>query len=344
MPTRRALVVGAGVAGLATALRLRRSDWEIVLIERDSTSQSSGFPFVFRGIGRDAAARLGLLPRLAALSQPRCDTVLIDAAGTPFAMRPSPSVLFPVLHRDDVLMALREAIDDVEVHRRTEVLGLALDDCGVTVTFTDGREDWFDLVVGADGADSRVRAAACGEQYRRRQGITMVSSMVKRTSAEAACMEFAGRSVRLHPLHGGESAVLFAWRGHAASPLRRTFGDLRWLVPDLLSQVDDGLAARRTMFQVYADHWASRQIALIGDAAWSLGLHCEHGASLAIGGAELLGDALDIFTDTAEALVWWENQMRPILRHVRGSGAVLSSSPFERGKAGAKRGWRHPIG
>ncbi len=314
MPTRRALVVGTGIAGLATAFRLRRSDWEVVLVGRDSTSQSSGFPYVFNGIGRDAAARLGLLPRLVACSQPQCETALIDAAGTPYAVRPKPTALFPMLRREDVVAVL---CDDVEVVRHAEVLGLAQDDCGVTVTFTDGGEDWFDLVVGADGVDSIVRGAVCRERYRRRQDFVMASSRLAMNSAVAGTIDLVDRSVRLHPLRDGGSAALFAWRGQVTAPLRQTFGDLGWLVPDILSQVDDERVARRTSSQVYVDRWASRQIALIGDAAWSLGRRCERGASLAIGGAELLGDALDIFTDTTEALVWWENQMRPILRHGR---------------------------
>lgn len=68
---------------------------------------------------------------------------------------------------------------------------------------------------------------------------------------------------------------------------------------------------------MHTDQRALRQIALVGDAAWCGGRYCDRGASLAIGGAELLGDALDIFTDTAEALFWWENQMRPVVRQVR---------------------------
>jgi 2-polyprenyl-6-methoxyphenol hydroxylase-like FAD-dependent oxidoreductase len=79
--------------------------------------------------------------------------------------------------------------------------------------------------------------------------------------------------------------------------------------------VDVGPATWRASFQVRADRWVTGQIALIGDAEWYAGRPCGQGASLAIGGAELLGDALDIFTGTAEALAWWEEQMRPIVRH-----------------------------
>jgi hypothetical protein len=208
MPTRRACVLGAGVAGLAAAMRLCRSDWDVVLVESTSPAPNNRFAHPLRGIGYDAAARLGLLPRLIAASQPRGDKS-------------------PLLCPDDVAAALRESLGDVQTRRHVEVAGLAQDDCGVTVTFNDGSEDWFDLVVGADGAE--------------------------------------------------------------------------WLPPGFWSDVDN------------ARTWALRQIALLGEAICAAQLH--ESTSLAIGGAELLGDALDIFTDTAEALVWWEKHMRRTVRH-----------------------------
>lgn len=66
-----------------------------------------------------------------------------------------------------------------------------------------------------------------------------------------------------------------------------------------------------------------RRIVLIGDAAWYLGPHADRGLSLAIGGAELLGDALDIFPDADEASSWWERTMRPYVRRAQARNRVL---------------------
>lgn len=316
MPTRRALIVGAGVAGLTTALRLCRSDWEVVLVERASRSRGGGFPDALHGIGHGAAARLGLLPALSAFSQPHCDTVLVDSAGTPVAVSPRTSSSVPVLCRGDVVAVLREELGDGVVRRDADVLSLVDDDGGVAVGFTGGGEDWFDLVVGADGADSAVRSAVHGEPHQR-QAHAVVSSRVAGTAADALFMELAGRSVRLHPLHDGRSAVRFTWRGDVFAAVSEIFGDLEWLPEQVLSQMDGEDADRRICSPAYPHRWALRQIVLVGDAAWCMGSNCDQGVSLAIGAAELLGDALDIFTDTGEALAWWEEQMRPVVRHVR---------------------------
>jgi len=316
MPTRRALVVGAGIAGLATALRLRRSDWEVVLTECESPAPS--FPHTLHGAGHDAATRLGLLPALDAVSQPRCDTVLVDTAGKPFAERLKPSM--PVLCRDDVVAVLRQAVGDVETRWNAEVIDLLQDNCGVTTTFSDGSDDWFDLVVGADGARPVVRGAVCGQWQRRHRTFAMVPGRLARGLGGAVSMELAERSARFHPLHDGGTAVLFTWRGDALLPLHTVFGDLEWLTPAVLSEVDGRPATRSVCSGIHVDRWASRQIALVGDAAWCAERHHADNASLAISGAELLGDALDIFTDTAEALMWWEKQMRRTVRRQNAAG------------------------
>lgn len=53
-----ALVVGAGIAGLATALRLTRSTWEVVVLDGGTHHD----PVPLRGPDRHAAKRLAALP------------------------------------------------------------------------------------------------------------------------------------------------------------------------------------------------------------------------------------------------------------------------------------------
>jgi hypothetical protein len=117
MLTRRALVVGSGVAGLATAFRLRRSDWEVVLLSHDTPSPSILIPL--QGQDLDAARRLGLEPALRQQAS-AAHLCLQDLAA--------------VLH-------------GVAVEHGVQVHGLAADDCGVTVALSAGPDEWFDLVV-----------------------------------------------------------------------------------------------------------------------------------------------------------------------------------------------------
>ncbi|WP_282785391.1 FAD-dependent oxidoreductase [Nocardia sp. CC201C] len=72
---RRVLVVGAGIAGLAAALRFLRDGWEVLVVERAPARRSGGYLVNLHGPGYDAAERMGLVSALAqrdAGSSPPC--------------------------------------------------------------------------------------------------------------------------------------------------------------------------------------------------------------------------------------------------------------------------------
>jgi 2-polyprenyl-6-methoxyphenol hydroxylase-like FAD-dependent oxidoreductase len=66
--TRRVVVSGAGIAGLATALRLHRAGWKVLVVERAPARRSSGYLVNLLGQGYDAAERLGVLMRFTLLA------------------------------------------------------------------------------------------------------------------------------------------------------------------------------------------------------------------------------------------------------------------------------------
>src|SRR5687767_11910272 len=61
---RRALVVGLGVSGIATALRLRQIGWTPVVIEKAAARRTGGYFIALFGGGRPSAQRLGILDKL----------------------------------------------------------------------------------------------------------------------------------------------------------------------------------------------------------------------------------------------------------------------------------------
>lgn len=313
MLTRRALVVGEGTSGLATTYRLLRSDWDVTVLTTGTPPRFDGIPAALTDFGLDAARRLGLLPALTERRQPRCALVQVDSAGVPLAVHPKPSPRHPVLDRDDVVAVLNDVIGEAARRHDTRVPDLVADDCGVTATFANGDEDWFDLVVGADGACSAIRDAVFSPPGDDLPRWSTLSGRIELASSCAVSMHLATRSLRLHPLRDKQSAVSFAWRYAPDTPWQQHFADLGWLVPELVSRVDGepSSAWART------DRWVHRRIVLIGDAAWYLGPHAERCVSLALGGAELLGDALDIFPDSDQALSWWERTLRPHVRRAQ---------------------------
>jgi hypothetical protein len=72
-----ALIVGAGVAGLVTAFRLHRSDWDVIVVDAEPWHTH---PVAPSGVGLDAARRLGLPPvdRLRDKLDIRCGTSIAE--------------------------------------------------------------------------------------------------------------------------------------------------------------------------------------------------------------------------------------------------------------------------
>ncbi|WP_198347745.1 FAD-dependent oxidoreductase [Nocardia terrae] len=78
---KRVLVVGAGIAGLAAALRMHQQNWDVVVVERAQSRRSSGYLVNLHGPGFDAAQRLGLLPRLTPRDIGLYTSILVHADG-----------------------------------------------------------------------------------------------------------------------------------------------------------------------------------------------------------------------------------------------------------------------
>jgi 2-polyprenyl-6-methoxyphenol hydroxylase-like FAD-dependent oxidoreductase len=118
------------------------------------------------------------------------------------------------------------------------------------------------------------------------------------------------------------TAAFFGYRtdltptAEASSPeeaLPQVYGDMGWLVPQAL----EGLKTADSIYfdtisQMVVDRWSHGRVLLLGDAAWCVTLFAGYGSSLAVGGAELLGTALQRHPDDVPAaLAEWERELRP---------------------------------
>ncbi|MEV0557628.1 FAD-dependent monooxygenase [Streptomyces sp. NPDC050597] len=161
----RAIVVGAGVGGLAAALSLRRAGHEVTLVEQAARFTEIGAGIQLAPNATRLLRRLGLLDAVAAqAARPShvsfrtwsdgaeiCRYALGRAAEDAFG---APYLL---LHRADLHQALAAAVPPSSVRLNTVVVGIDQDEESARVTTASGERLQADLVVAADGIRSAAR-------------------------------------------------------------------------------------------------------------------------------------------------------------------------------------------
>ncbi|MEV6158308.1 FAD-dependent monooxygenase [Nonomuraea sp. NPDC052129] len=349
----RALVVGLGIAGIATALRLRQVGWEPVLVERAPARRSSGYFIMLFGAGVASARRLGVLDAIGDRGHPELAVYEVNRAGrrTP-GMSPTelPNLVSKPrqLLRGDVEQGLFSALpDDVEIRYSTVPTRITQDDSAAEVTLHDTAADTtvterFDLVVGADGLRSTVRRLVFGPKDHLRPlnymvGATALNEPVAGFGLrEGLILAEPGRSAWTFPFADHAPSLMFSYRtddidAEFARPpiesIRAAFGP-RPAGPVLESlftafeQAPDHLFD--SVHQVKMPSWHRGRVVLVGDAAWCVTLYAGMGASSGIAGGELLGTMLQRHPgDLPGALRAWEARMRPFIHTEQDSAYIM---------------------
>src|SRR3954468_11291773 len=163
------LVVGSGLAGAATAIRLAEAGVAVDLVEIKPEATALGSGITLQGNALREVRTLGVWEQVQAAGYP-FDTTGIrapDPAGTVVAEIADAKTGGPDLPaamgmpRPELARILVDRATEVGVKVRfgTTHTELAQDDDGVDVTFSDGSTGRYDLVVGADGVRSWTRRA-----------------------------------------------------------------------------------------------------------------------------------------------------------------------------------------
>ncbi|MBB4944480.1 2-polyprenyl-6-methoxyphenol hydroxylase-like FAD-dependent oxidoreductase [Kitasatospora gansuensis] len=157
--TGTAVVVGAGVGGLATAIGLRRAGWRVTVRERRTEVECYGTAFALHPGAQDALERLGVGEAVRARAVPYRSAQVRTPGGRVLAQLPlerlerkagRPELLISRPYLIDALLARLDALGEVTVR------------LGENVTDPAALADGYDLVVGADGINSAVREAWFG--------------------------------------------------------------------------------------------------------------------------------------------------------------------------------------
>lgn len=347
--TRRALVVGLGIAGMSAAIGLRDAGWDVLVVERAPNRRSGGYFVGLFADGKQAAKDLDVLQHLHVRNPDEGTDWQVGSRGS---QRPAmgfldqPGEPFAVM-RGDIESALWERLQGdgaglhgqhpVEIRFGTRPTTLTQDADTVTVAFDDGAaersvEERFELVVGADGLRSSVRQSVFGphEEFMRPWN-AMICAFELDTQVpgyqpqDGITLALPKRAAWVFPFSDRTPTALLTYRTTnidaqfarpAGEVLREVYAGLDVpVVQHALRTVE-----QQTQFLFDSVHsvempsWSSGRVVLLGDAAWCLTLYSGMGSTSALrGGAELARALRQHDGDVSAALEAWEEQMRPVI-------------------------------
>jgi 2-polyprenyl-6-methoxyphenol hydroxylase-like FAD-dependent oxidoreductase len=334
----KALIVGAGVGGLAAALALRAAGYEVRVFEQAPDPRELGFALLLAPNALWALRELGLADRVRSagfvlvsgeMRRPG-GTVLrhFDAAKVAVALgEDSVCVLRQVLHGE-----LLRALGPEVLSLGARVTGFRVDPDGVMLEREGAPPVHGTLIVGADGAASVIRKLLHpGDPPSRRAGLCGVRGLA--------------RNVAVRP--GEPSGLQYFGRGVEAGVSRASTNDVYWYLSlpapeppaprdaDVRSLLDPHLAAFHPPFRALVastsdgdlrmddlrdreplSEWGKGPVTLLGDAAHPMLPHAGQGAAQALEDAVVLGQALRGSTPVDVGLRRYEGARIPRTRAV----------------------------
>lgn len=355
----RAVIVGGGVAGPAAAMALQSVGVEAVVLERSTTDRAAGSWLTVAPNGLAALDALDALESVRHLGVPTRRNVMVGATGRVLGRlplgRPLPDGTSAMSFRRPELSAglMTEARRrGIEVRYGSRAVSAETSGDGAVVTLDDGTRIAGDMVIGADGIHSVVRAAIDPDADTGRYvglanfgGITRGAASGSGLDAEAWTLVFGRRAFfGALPTPSGD-VVWFvneprsvispaeraatsadAWRAHLADLARNDAGPFA----ELIAHGELELAGDSTFDLPTVRVWHRGNLALIGDAVHAPSPSSGQGASLALEDAVVLAASLreahEAGAAPASAFAAFESARRARVEKIVADGARSSSA------------------
>jgi 2-polyprenyl-6-methoxyphenol hydroxylase-like FAD-dependent oxidoreductase len=321
---RRAAIVGAGIGGLAAAIALRRAGWGVTVFERAEELCPLGAGLsvwpngvrALRGLGLGAVAEQG--PRGGGALRRADGSVLAEFAPETIAERYGAPLVG--LHRADLHEALFDAAGAERVRLGLSVVAVAGDE----LRFVDGSSATADLIVGADGIDSTVRAAVIADGKPRDSGLVAFRG-VAAFDGEVPAGEWWGErsAAGLLPLLGDRVYWYLAFEGvPERTDLERHLAGYGAPVAEIVTATPPAeVLVHRLHDRRPVSGWSRGRTTLLGDAAHPMLPFLGQGACAALEDAVALAAAFERNPQVEDGLAAYE-----LARYARTAELIAGSA------------------
>lgn len=321
----KALIAGAGIAGLATGIALRRAGLDVQIFERSPRLHEIGAGLMIWPNGARALKALGVEARaldvknvtLSNWHGRRLVEMPVDSA----YVRYGHGVSF--VHRADLQTALAKSFGIEGLHLGCEVGGFVQDESRVEVTLNDGTVATGDLLVGADGLRSPVRRQLLGDGDPVYLGSTIWRGLAPGEGIalpDGCGINWWGRGSEFLAFHLAGGTIYWAGvtkepRGEKPGPeghkkdLLKRFGDWTQPVPALIAATEEASILRNDMYdRPPAQRWSGGRVTLVGDAAHPMSPNQGQGACQALEDGVALGESVERTSNLTEAFQLYERR------------------------------------
>lgn len=318
----RAVVVGAGIAGLTASVALARRGWAVEILELNSVGQTAGWGLSLTGPSLRALDTLQLSDKVIAAGYGMSQITNWQTNGEAVEISP-PRLLGPTspamvgIPRPEVHRILAEETWrlGVKITYDSNVASISQGLEEVELVLSDGDSRRADVVVGADGIRSRVRDLLGITDSLHYTGQAIWRARIPRPAWATGINTFAlgGRQIGVVPI-GPDSAYVFFTENEATreiipdeflaarmydhlEPFTGLGGELRDLVRE-----SEGVVRRLAQTIIVESPWNVGQVVLVGDASHAPSPQMASGAALAIEDGVVLAEELQRDQDVKQAL------------------------------------------
>lgn len=329
---RKALVSGSGIAGLTAAYWLAKDGWQVTVVEKAKAERTDGYMMDFYGNGWDVAEKMGLTQKIKGMHYPIDALQIVGSQGNSYFSVPIQRLInaldnkYRPIRRPDLEHILLESVSTlpVTIHYDTTVTDLECTPQQVHAKLSHGKEQTFDIVVGADGVHSQVRKLAFGEEkeFGHYLGYILSFFHTKRDTSigNNMCLyQEPNRQFGMYPYSDDEMDVLYIFRTQEHERMRqedyksfllKAVKGMGWKAEEILENTpEEKITFLDTTEQIRMPKWHKDRVVLVGDAAACPTLTAGQGSSMAMTESYVLAKKLAEHKEVEEAFEAYEAEL-----------------------------------
>jgi 2-polyprenyl-6-methoxyphenol hydroxylase-like FAD-dependent oxidoreductase len=327
---KKAIVIGAGIGGLCTAIALQNDGWKVSVFDKAKELSDVGAGIVLAANALNALDMLGVgqLVRSSGASVGRAEVRSWDGKLLVDFSKANQTESY-LVHRAELQKILLESLGEgTRVELNKPLVSFQQNEKQVEASFFDQTKEVGDMLIGADGFHSVVRKKLFGESKPRYGGYTALRGICNFTdqnylTEHGGGFEAWGKGKRFGFSHIGQGKVFWFAAINAPEGIEISLGERKkkalqyfkgWYKPieAVIQATDESAILHHDIFdRKPLPSWSQGRVTLIGDAAHPMVPNLGQGGAQAMEDAVVLADCLSTTDSVAECLRDFEKKRIP---------------------------------